>query len=140
MSPFLFLDAIARGKPVSIFGEGVRREFTYVGDICAGLLGIMDRGIFGGPQPRIYNLAGGMVLSVETLLHLIHSKYSTISGSAPKLNILRKPPVLGDVPFTGASIERARTEFGYNPDVPIEDGLMAMIRWYMELVRDEPTC
>jgi nucleoside-diphosphate-sugar epimerase len=51
--------------------------------------------------------------------------------------ILRKPPVINRDKVTdlsqtcwSCSIERARTELGYNPKVQLEEGLRETIEWY----------
>ncbi|MEK6321231.1 MAG: NAD-dependent epimerase/dehydratase family protein [Acidobacteriota bacterium] len=51
--------------------------------------------------------------------------------------LMRKPPVINrdkvadlSQAFWTCSIERARTELGYNPRVPLEEGLSETIAWY----------
>jgi nucleoside-diphosphate-sugar epimerase len=51
--------------------------------------------------------------------------------------LIGKPPVINRDKVTdlsqtswSCSIERARTELGYNPRVPLEDGLRETIAWY----------
>ena len=44
MSPFLFTDAILRGKPIKVFNNGdMLRDFTYIDDIVEGVIRIIDR-------------------------------------------------------------------------------------------------
>ena len=45
----------------------------------------------------------------------------------------RRPAVLGDVPHTWADTTRARTELGWEPRTPLDDGLAA----HLEAVRAE---
>lgn len=44
MSPFLFTDAILRGKPIKVFNNGdMLRDFTYIDDIVEGVIRVIDR-------------------------------------------------------------------------------------------------
>src|SRR3954468_2456791 len=61
MAAYLFTRAILAGEPIQVFNEGrMARDFTYVDDIVAGVVGALARPpVDGGPeQPphRIYNL------------------------------------------------------------------------------------
>ena len=63
--------------------------------------------------------------------------YSMAIAAEAGAALLGKPPVINrdkvtDLSQTGwtCSIERAKSELGYNPQVPIEDGLRETITWY----------
>ena len=44
MAYFAFAEAILRGEPITVYDDGaVRRDFTYIDDIVAGVLGCLDR-------------------------------------------------------------------------------------------------
>ena len=44
MSPFLFTDAILRGKPIKVFNNGdMLRDFTYIDDIVEGVIRVIDK-------------------------------------------------------------------------------------------------
>ena len=62
MAAWLFTEAILAGRPIPLFGNGeMRRDFTYVDDVIAGVLRIADRpppGAAGGVPHRIFNLGG----------------------------------------------------------------------------------
>src|SRR3546814_11577654 len=55
MSPWLFTDRILSGRPVEVFNHGqMRRDFTYVDDIAAGVLAALDRPpAFAAGQPPV---------------------------------------------------------------------------------------
>jgi UDP-glucuronate 4-epimerase len=38
----------------------------------------------------------------------------------------------GDVPVTCADITRARAEIGYDPKVPVAEGVERFVRWYRQ--------
>jgi len=115
------------GEPIPVFGDGTsERDYTYISDIVDGVVRALDR-----PAGfRIYNLGRGAPVSLNDTIAALEK--------ALGLPIDRKvlPPQTGDVPRTWASIERARAELGYEPHVPLTDGLRAFIRW----VREESEC
>jgi UDP-glucuronate 4-epimerase len=43
--------------------------------------------------------------------------------------IRRLPPEPGDVPITYADIRKAKNQLGYNPTVPIEEGIRRYVEW-----------
>ena len=44
MAYFSFTRKIARGEPIEVYGEGrMARDFTYIDDIIAGVLAVIDR-------------------------------------------------------------------------------------------------
>ena len=44
MAPWIFTDAILRGKPIQVFNNGeMQRDFTHVDDIVAGVVAATDR-------------------------------------------------------------------------------------------------
>ena len=48
-----------------------------------------------------------------------------------KPNLERLPVQPGDVPRTWADITRARELLGYEPKVPIEEGIRRFVVWYL---------
>ena len=47
-----------------------------------------------------------------------------------RAHIDRLPLQPGDVRATYASIDRARRELGYEPGVPVEEGIARFVAWY----------
>jgi len=43
----------------------------------------------------------------------------------------RQPLQPGDVPITFANIDKARRKLGYNPRVPIEQGIPKFVEWFL---------
>jgi len=115
-----FARLILQGKPVPMFGDGsMRRDFTYIEDIIDGVLRSLDR----SPAFRIYNLGESRTI---TLLDLIRALETALGRKAA---VERRPVQPGDVDVTFADVTRARTELGYAPRFPIEDGLARFAAW-----------
>ncbi len=121
MAISLFTRAALAGRPIALFGDGsMRRDFTFVDDIVAGVLAALDRAPRGY---RAYNLGSGAPVDLATLLRTI----GEITGR--ELDVERAPVPLGDVEATFADITRARDELGWAPRVRLDDGLRAFVAW-----------
>jgi UDP-glucuronate 4-epimerase len=121
-----FLRRILAGAPITVFGDGsMKRDFTHVDDIVRGVLAAVERAPVGH---RAYNLGSG---SPITLSDLVAAMGRAAGATA---TIQRAPVPLGDVDATFADISRARAELGWQPRVPLEQGLATVVSW----LRDEP--
>jgi UDP-glucuronate 4-epimerase len=52
--------------------------------------------------------------------------------------VITGAPQPGDVPLTWADVTRARRELGYEPKVPLAEGLKRFVKWYRENPPVEP--
>jgi UDP-glucuronate 4-epimerase len=110
-----FVDAIAAGRPVELYGDGsTSRDYTYVTDIAAGVLSALDR---LQPGFRIYNLGGDHPVTLATLVETIER----LLGKRALVCHLPSQP--GDVERTWADLTLARADLGYSPTVTLKEGL-----------------
>src|SRR5580693_8472669 len=122
-----FFALLESGKPIPFFGDGSSgRDYTYVGDIVAGILAAMD---YQPPKEQgapysVFNLGNA---SPVTLTELVAS-LERVSGHKAILD--RQPMQPGDVPLTWANIEKAKRVLGYRPLVSLEEGLKNFVTWY----------
>jgi nucleoside-diphosphate-sugar epimerase len=120
MSLFRFIQWIAEGRPVLLYGDGRQeRDFTYCDDIVEGTLAAARPLGFeiinlGSDQPR-------------SLLDVI-SRLEGLLGRRAHLEFRDQAP--GDVRATWADISRARTLLGWSPKTRLEDGLGRCVEWY----------
>ncbi|UCE07391.1 MAG: GDP-mannose 4,6-dehydratase [bacterium] len=118
-----FTKLIAMDQKIPIYGDGnAKRDFTYITDIINGVVISIER----CDGYNIYNLGESRVVPLMELIGLIE-KYI---GKKAKIKWL--PPQTGDVVITYADITKARKELGYQPQVDIEDGIQAFIKWFKE--------
>lgn len=118
-----FTHCIATGEQIQLFGDGsAQRDFTYVTDAVSGVLAALER----TDGYDIFNIGHRRMTSVLDLIHQI----AAAVGAPPELQIL--PPQPGDVSLTCADIEHAHSVLGYNPAVPIEDGIARYVDWYQK--------
>lgn len=111
-----FLDALAHGRPITLFGDGSsRRDYTFIDDIVRGVIAAIERVEPG--RYDVYNLGGTRTTSLAELVALLEQ----VTGR--RAAIERAPDQPGDVPITYADITRARAALGYAPTTPLADGL-----------------
>jgi UDP-glucuronate 4-epimerase len=127
MAITLFARAVLAGKPIPMFGDGsMRRDFTHVDDIVRGILAAVERAPVGY---REYNLGSSAPIELRGLIREI----GEAAGVEPTVE--REPVPLGDVDATFADITRARSELGWEPRIPLREGLRTVLGW----VREHPT-
>jgi len=122
MSVFRFIRRIAEDEPIIVFGDGRQsRDFTYVEDIARGTLAAL--------RPlgyEIVNLGGDHAVELNYIIDQI----GKILGKRPKIE--HGPFHPADVRATSADISKARRLLGFEPQVPIEEGLRRSVDWYLE--------
>ncbi len=128
MSAWLFTDAILNDRPIRLFNHGkMRRDFTYIDDVIAGVLGALDRPPTGGAGQRphrVYNLGNHRA---EELMRFVEVLEQACGREAVKVFAEMQP---GDVKETYADIEAARRDLGFEPKTSIEEGLPRFVAWY----------
>jgi len=120
-----FVAAIARGAPITLYGDGSsRRDYTFIDDIVSGTVAAIER-IEAG-RFEIYNLGGTSTVSLAELV----GKIERIVGKQAIID--RQPDQPGDVPITYANVDRARAALGYEPTTRIDDGLARYWEWVQQ--------
>jgi nucleoside-diphosphate-sugar epimerase len=115
----LFITAIARGEPVTIFGDGEQsRDFTYVENVVDATLRASDA---EGASGRIFNIAAGSPASVNAVAEAI----GRILGKP--VERLHEPPRPGDIRDSWADVSEAGRVLGYRPSIDLEEGLRRTI-------------
>ena len=116
-----FIRGIAAGRPIDVYGDGTtRRDYTYVDDIVKGLLAAV-RGPGGF---EVINLGESRTVPLAELLAVIERAV----GRKAVVNRLPEQP--GDVKRTYADVSKARKLLGYEPSIPIEEGIRRTVEWF----------
>jgi UDP-glucuronate 4-epimerase len=117
-----FLDAVAAGRTITMFGDGSsRRDYTYVDDIVSGLVAAIER--IEQAKYELYNLGGTQTIALRDLIGVIERTVGKAAMIDPQPN---QP---GDVPITHANIDRARAALGYQPTTGVEAGIARQWAW-----------
>jgi UDP-glucuronate 4-epimerase len=134
MALWRFAERIFAGQPLPIYNHGrMKRDFTFIGDIVAGVLAALDRppaddGAVkpGGSTSRhaVYNLGNDQPEELGRLVALL----GAAAGCEPILDYQPMQP--GDVTATWADIGPARRDLGYDPATPLNVGVPAFVDWY----------
>ena len=134
MAVWLFTDAILHGRPIRVFNDGrMRRDFTYVDDIVAGVLAALDRPPAddgaakpgGSTKPHaIYNLGNNRAEELGRLIDVIEA-----ACGRPAIRTLQ-PMQPGDVPATYADVTDAARDLGFAPATSIDAGVPRFVDWY----------
>ena len=131
MAPLLFSRAVLAGRPIEVFNQGrMKRDFTHVDDIVAGVLGALDHPS-GAPVPhRVFNLGNHTPVELEHFIAVIEQ-----AAGRPAQKVY-KPMQPGDMVETMADTRRAREAFGFDPATPIEAGLPPVVQWCRDYFGD----
>jgi UDP-glucuronate 4-epimerase len=129
MAPLLFSRAVLAGRPIEVFNHGrMRRDFTHISDIVAGVLGALDAPVADSPlhraaSHRVFNLGNHTPVELEHFIAVIEQA----AGRAAQK--LYKPMQPGDMVETMADTRRALASFGFDPRTSIDDGLPPVVAW-----------
>lgn len=126
MAAYLFADAIASGQPIRLFNGGrMSRDFTYIDDIVAGILGVLDNPPRdAGEQARIFNIGNNRPEDLGRFVSLIERSLGR------KAKIVLSGMQMGDVTDTYADIEPISKLCGFVPTTPIEIGIPRFVDWF----------
>ncbi len=125
-----FIIQALTGEPITIYGEGNQtRSFCYVDDLIEGFVRLMARpDNVTGPM----NLGNPGEFTIRELAELVID----LTGSSSEL-VFR--PLPEDDPMQRCpDISFAKAELGWNPTVPLRDGLGRTIAYFDRLLAAQP--
>jgi GDP-L-fucose synthase len=116
------IEAQERGETeLAVWGDGSpTREFLYVEDAADGIVTAAER--YDGPEP--VNLGSGYEISIKDLAEMI----TRLTGFDGKLVWLTDKP--NGQPRRGLDVSRAKAYFGWQAQVPFEEGMRRTIDWF----------
>ena len=121
-----FIRQALAGEAITIYGEGTQtRSFCYVDDLLDGFLAMMDApDSLAGPV----NLGNPAEFTIRELAEM------TVSLSGSRSEIIRARPLPTDDPLQRKpDITLARTQLGWEPKVPLRDGLARTIAYFRSI-------
>ena len=80
----------------------------------------------------MYNTAFGERTTLNQLVNYLKEFLSQYDPEIANIEVLHGPNRAGDIPHSLASIEKARTLLGYDPQYSMKDGLREAVKWYWE--------
>jgi nucleoside-diphosphate-sugar epimerase len=123
----LFMHQLSRGDGITIFGGDEKvLDFTFIDDCVDGIA----LGVYALAEKRVrnqtVNLAYGEGNTLVRAAELIGSEL----GVDPQIEIA--PSLLGEVTHYVADIRKARDLLGWEPRVPLDDGVPRAVAWFRE--------
>ncbi|MBU2557412.1 MAG: SDR family oxidoreductase [Bacteroidetes bacterium] len=123
---------LMKHEPIVINGKGeYSRDFTYIDNVVqANLKAALTENLTAVNQ--VYNVAYGDRTTLNDLSHWLREILATYDPAIASVSIDHGPYRQGDIPHSLASIEKARTKIGYDPQYNLKQGLVEACKWYWE--------
>jgi UDP-glucuronate 4-epimerase len=114
------LTSLVHGRVIELFGADMRRDFTYVEDIVAGVVSAVDRPL----GYELINLGRGEPVLLLDFIQTLEE----LSGARAQLEAAPKPSA--DADHTCADIRKASALLDYAPSTSLREGLGRLWAWY----------
>ena len=126
MAYFGFAEAVMAGKPVTLYDQGrLKRDFTYIEDIVAGILGVLDFPPEGDAPHRLFNIGNNKPEYVTDLVRLLEQSLGR------KAAVINMPKPEADPVETWADVSALTALCGYQPRTRLEEGIPKFVEWYL---------
>lgn len=123
MMPMRLMEAAVDGFEMPIFNNGdIHRDWTYIDDIVSGVIAALDRPL----GYEVINLGFGNPISLRDFIDIVEE----LSGRT-----IRQRPVptpASDPPITFCNNQKARDLLGFDPQVPVQEGLRRTWEWFRQ--------
>ncbi len=123
-----FIAQALRGKPLTVYGDGSQtRSFCYVSDLIEGFIRLMN-----SDQTGPINIGNPGEYTILELAQKIQHEIN------PDVDIVFKPLPQDDPKQRQPDITKAKTYLGWEPTVPLQDGLKHTIDYFREYLNISP--
>jgi dTDP-glucose 4,6-dehydratase len=117
-----FIRQALRGEPITVAGDGSQtRSVCYVTDLIDGIIRLLESDLHGP-----VNIGNPEELSVLRLAEIIRD----IVGSASAITFISRP--VDDPSVRQPDITLAKAHLGWQPKIPLEEGLKHTVAWFRE--------
>lgn len=120
-----FVMQALNGEPITLYGDGQQtRSFCYVDDLVAGFMAFMDTpSDVSGP----INLGNPVEFTIRELAELV------VEMTSSKSELVFRPLPQDDPMQRKPDITRARETLGWEPSIPLRQGLVKTIDYFSQL-------
>jgi dTDP-glucose 4,6-dehydratase len=123
-----FITQALKGEPLTVYGQGEQtRSFQYVDDLVAGIQKLIQSN-----ENLPVNIGNPHEMTVLEFAKKI------IELTDSKSSIVYKPLPQDDPQVRQPDISKAKRVLGWEPKVPLEEGLARTIEYFREKLRKEP--
>lgn len=129
--PLFVKKMIAHERPI-INGDGeISRDFTYIDNVIQMNMLAMAVNKKEAVN-QIYNTAYGQSTTLNQLVEYLKEYLSKFDPSIKNIEAVYGPNRIGDIPYSLACIDKAKSLLGYAPEYDIKKGLKEAVEWYWE--------
>ncbi|MEE7448401.1 NAD-dependent dehydratase [Methylobacterium radiotolerans] len=116
-----YIHRVLTDQPLEVWGTGaVVRDFLHIDDVSDAFLGAVA---YRGPH-KVLNVGSGRGLSVNQVIAELRAAFGR-----DHLPCVHRPSRAADVPANVLDTALIRSEFGWQPRVPLQAGLTGTIAW-----------
>ena len=120
-----FVVQALRGEPITLYGDGSQtRSFCYVDDLVTGIIQMMDCENFTGPV----NLGNPGEFTIKQLAETVIEMTGAMS------ELVYRPLPENDPSRRRPNIDLAKEKLGWEPTIPLHEGLRPTIAYFQELL------
>ncbi|KZN26261.1 UDP-glucose 4-epimerase [Haladaptatus sp. R4] len=114
----IFKRQATNGEPITVDGDGEQtRDFVHVDDVVRANLLAATTDHVG----EAYNVGTGASVTIKELAETIRD----VSGSSS--DVVHTDPRQGDIEESKADISKARDKLGYEPTIPLDEGISSLL-------------
>ena len=141
MAYYRFTERILGGASIDVYSFGkMKRDFTFIDDVVEGIVRVLQKPPLPDPSQkgmekdpatsaapfRIVNIGRGSPVALLRFIEIIENEV----GKQPVKNFLPRQP--GDVTETFADTADLVAITGFEPAVPLEEGIRRFVHWYRD--------
>jgi UDP-glucuronate 4-epimerase len=136
MAMWIFTRALFAGEALPLFNGGeMRRDFTYIDDIVAGVIACLDSPpaddgslkAGGSSAPHaLYNIGNNRSEDLMRVVELLEE------ATGLKALVDPQPMQAGDIRDTFADISAIERDHGFKPSTAIDEGVPRFVQWYRD--------
>lgn len=117
-----FVGQALRGDPLTVNGDGTQtRSFTYVSDLVNGIASLLD-----SSEVMPVNIGNPDEMTIKTFAE----KINEVTGNKAGIKYTKRP--VDDPTRRCPEITKARTLLGWEPRIPLDEGLRKTIAFFRE--------
>lgn len=122
-----FLTQAIKGEPLTVFGDGSQsRSFCYVSDLVEGIVRVLFQ-----ESSDPFNVGNPTEYTVLEFAQAIQDLFN------PDLVVVTHPLPVDDPKTRQPDITRARSILGWEPVIPLEEGLRKTYGYFLEILKHE---
>jgi nucleoside-diphosphate-sugar epimerase len=113
--------ALVRGEPAPTSEGSQRRDFLYAADVAGAFAALLDSEVEGA-----VNIGSGTAVAVRDIV-------AAVAGAAGRPDLVQwgaLPQRPGDPPLLEADVRRLREEVGWQPAMPLDEGIARTVEWW----------